>query len=62
MNIFDKYDIESFQMEMEAPDGGTDLTEEDVEEVIIFRCPICDDQHGNRNIQICEYHQAEFLN
>jgi len=60
MTVFDNINPESFLMEMEAPDGETDLTEEDMQEVEIYRCPICDDMHGNKNIQICEYHQSNF--
>lgn len=54
---------ESFRFNQEPPEAefeGVSFTEEDMEEVEIYRCPICDDMHGNKNIQICEYHQNNF--
>ena len=61
MNIFDNYDIESFQNEMEAPDGETDLTEEDMQEVEIFNCSLCGDKFNTHVYRICEEHQKELL-
>ena len=45
------------QIESDEIEDSLWLTEEDMQEVIIYRCPICDDMHGNKNIQVCEYHQ-----
>jgi hypothetical protein len=61
MTVFDNINPESFQMEMEAPDGETDLTEEDMQEVEIFNCSLCHDKFNTHIYRICEDHKTELL-
>jgi hypothetical protein len=61
MTVFDNINPESFLMEMEAPDGETDLTEEDMEETEIFNCSLCGDKFNTHVYRICEEHQNQLL-
>jgi hypothetical protein len=66
--ITDNISPESFYQyfsEQEVAEEDFSFTEEDIQEIEIYRCPLCDneyfiDQHGNHKISICEEHQKYF--
>jgi len=61
VSIFDDISPNSFYQEFEEDYDNEDIsfTEEDMQEVVIFNCPLCGDHYNTELVLICEYHQKE---
>jgi hypothetical protein len=59
VSIFDDISPNSFYQDFEEDYEDISFTEEDMQEVVIFNCPLCGDYYDTELVLICEDHQKE---